>query len=72
MYFYFLKGSCHSHDPNFHVQCGINNCTRSYENHASFRHHLKRKHPEVVESRREERYLSNEAPKDKKMNESGW
>ena len=36
------------------MQCGIDNCTRSYENYASFRRHLKRKHPEAIESRREE------------------
>ena len=47
-------GSCHSHDPNFFVKCGVNNCTSSYTNYNSFRKHLIRKHPEVVKGRRDE------------------
>lgn len=53
-HFHLYTGSCHSHDANFFVKCGIKDCTRSYSNYASFRKHLKRKHPEVVSSDQEE------------------
>ena len=55
MYNYnFAAGAIHSHDPNFNIRCGIDSCTMLYQNYASFRRHLKRKHPSLAGCRREE------------------
>ena len=37
-------GAVHSHDPNFHTECGIDGCLRTYRNYYSFRKHLRSKH----------------------------
>lgn len=33
-------GSVHAHEPNFHIVCGVNGCSRAYYNYHSFRKHL--------------------------------
>ena len=37
-------GTVHSHDPHFHVCCGVHGCPRTYTNFESFRKHLYRRH----------------------------
>lgn len=34
----------HKSDPNFHVLCGLDGCSRTYRRYLSFRNHLIRKH----------------------------
>ena len=40
-------GRVHSHDPGFHMVCGINDCPRTFRKYYSFRKHLHRSHPDV-------------------------
>ena len=40
-------GAVHAHDPNFHICCGINGCSRVYTVFHSFRRHFYRKHRHV-------------------------
>ncbi|XP_068707636.1 uncharacterized protein [Montipora foliosa] len=37
-------GKKHRHEPNFHVLCGIDGCTKTYKNFISYRNHMIRKH----------------------------
>lgn len=37
-------GKSHRNEPNFHVLCGIEGCSKTYKNYYSFRNHLIRKH----------------------------
>ena len=45
-------GSVHSHEPGFSISCGIKDCprrsTRPYNNFASYKKHLYRHHPDVL------------------------
>ena len=41
-------GYVHAHDPNFHVVCGIEGCTRTYRNFLSYKRHLYREHKHFV------------------------
>ena len=38
----------HTSDPNFHVLCGINGCSKTYRNCISFKNHIKRKHADLL------------------------
>ena len=38
----------HTSDPNFHVLCGINSCSKTYRNCISFKNHIKRKHADLL------------------------
>ena len=40
-------GRVHSHDPDFRMVCGINDCPRTFRGYYSFRKHLHRSHPDV-------------------------
>ena len=40
----------HSHDPNFRISCGILGCQAVYRNFRCFKQHLKRKHPDQLET----------------------
>jgi len=40
----------HSHDPAFHVVCGIGGCVRSYNNYYSFKKHVYRKHRDYLDN----------------------
>ena len=42
----YCIGATHSNDPMFNIVCGVNHCVQTYTNYASFRKHLKLKHPE--------------------------
>ena len=35
-------GYVHAHDPNFNVVCGIEGCSRNYDNFQSYKRHLYR------------------------------
>lgn len=39
----------HARDPNFHVNCGIEGCIRTYKNFASFKKHVYRHHREQID-----------------------
>lgn len=45
-------GTIHSHEPHFRVVCGVNDCPKAYNNYHSFRKHLRRKHPEYIQTSR--------------------
>ena len=38
----------HTSDPNFHVLCGINGCSKTYRNCISFKNRIKRKHADLL------------------------
>lgn len=44
-----MIGVVHSSEPNFKLDCGIEGCTRSYDNYYSYRKHLRKKHLFVLE-----------------------
>ena len=39
----------HAHDPRFFICCGIQGCSRSYQNFYSFKKHLYQKHRESLD-----------------------
>ena len=39
----------HSHDPNFLVTCGRPGCCKAYKIFSSFKSHIYRNHPELLE-----------------------
>ena len=41
----------HSHDPNFHVTCGINSCPRTFRVFSSLYSHVYRSHRDMLEKR---------------------
>ena len=49
----------HTSDPNFHVLCGINGCSKTYRNCISFKNHIKRKHADLLLARTEMVKLQN-------------
>ena len=44
-------GLVHSHEPNFHLSCGIQGCPRTYQNYYSFRKHSQRRHQDCLVSK---------------------
>ena len=44
----------HSHDSNFHINCGIDGCVRTYSNYHSFRKHILRQHRNTLNASIEE------------------
>lgn len=38
----------HKHDPGFQIQCGLEQCPKTYKNYDSFRSHVYRKHRSVL------------------------
>ena len=49
----------HTSDPNFHVLCGINGCSKTYRNCISFKNHIKRKHADLLLAGTEKVKLQN-------------
>ena len=52
-------GAVHSHDPAFHVRCGVEDCPRTYRNYHTYKKHMYTKHRSllnlsVTETAREE------------------
>ena len=43
-------GAVHSHDSNFNVLCGIEECPRTFLNYHSFRRHIRDKHAFMLDS----------------------
>lgn len=41
----------HSHDPNFHVTCGVNSCPRTFRVFSSLYSHVYRSHRNMLERR---------------------
>ena len=41
----------HSHDPNFHVTCGIESCPATFKNFSTLYSHVYRKHRSKIEKR---------------------
>ena len=39
----------HSHDPNFLITCGRPGCCKAYKQFSSFKSHIYRNHPELLE-----------------------
>lgn len=46
-------GIAHAHDPNFRVQCGIEQCQCRFTNYGSYRKHLRRKHQRFMSENEE-------------------
>lgn len=41
-------GAVHSHDPAFHVRCGVEDCPRTYRNYLTYKKHMYTKHRSVL------------------------
>ena len=41
-------GAVHSHDPMFHVRCGVEDCPRTYRNFLTYKKHMYTKHRSVL------------------------
>ena len=43
-------GRCHRADPDFHIVCGIEDCTRTFRNYNAYRKHVRKKHSAILEA----------------------